>query len=294
MEIRVLEYFLAVAREQNISRAAEFLHLTQPTLSRQLIDLEKELGKQLMIRGNRKITLTEDGMLLRKRAEEIINLVHKTESEVKQSGDVISGNIFIGAGETEGVRYIAKIAKKIKDLYPDVQFHIVSGDAIDICEKLDKGLLDFAVLLGKTDASKYNCFTLPFKDKWGILMKKDSELASKRAITPQDLYDKPLIVSRQASRFNELSDWMQTNISQLNIAATYNLIYNASLMVDEGLGYAFDLDNLINTTGNSNLCFVPLSPSLTLDVSIVWKKYQVFNKASELFIKMLKKEFSKT
>lgn len=286
MEFRVLQYFLAVAKEQNISAAAQSLHLTQPTLSRQLKDLEDELGKQLMIRGNRKITLTEDGMLLRKRAEEILDLVNRTEKEFTQSDEVISGDIYIGTGETDGMRQIAKTAHQLQKKYPNIHFHIVSGDAVDVCERLDKGLLDFGILLGDIDKTKYHYMELPMKDTWGVLMPCSSSLAQKDSISPQDLWDKPLILSRQMDNKSGLYRWLKKDPSELHTVATYNLIYNASLMVDEGMGYAFTLAKLVNTNG-SGLRFLPLHPQLDLDMYLVWKKSQIFSKASELFLNLL-------
>ena len=288
MELRVLQYFLAVAKEQNISAAAQSLHLTQPTLSRQLKELEEQLGKQLMIRGNRKITLTEEGMLLRKRAEEILDLVGRTEKEVMQSGDTINGDIYIGTGETDGMRQIAKTANILQQSYPNIHFHIVSGDAMDVCERLDKGLLDFGILLGDIDKVKYNYIELPMKDTWGVLMCCNSPLAKKKYISPEDLWDKPLILSRQVDNKSGLYRWLKKEPTELYTVATYNLIYNASLMVDEGMGYAFALDKLINTTG-STLCFRPLKPQLKLGMYLVWKKYQTFSKAAELFLENLQK-----
>lgn len=288
MELRVLQYFLAVAKEQNISAAAQSLHLTQPTLSRQLKELEEQLGKQLMIRGNRKITLTEEGMLLRKRAEEILDLVGRTEKEVMQAGDIISGDIYIGTGETDGMRQIAKTANILQQSYPNIHFHIVSGDAMDVCERLDKGLLDFGILLGDIDKVKYNYIELPMKDTWGVLMCCNSPLAKKKYISPEDLWDKPLILSRQVDNKSGLYRWLKKEPTELYTVATYNLIYNASLMVDEGMGYAFALDKLINTTG-STLCFRPLKPQLKLGMYLVWKKYQTFSKAAELFLENLQK-----
>ena len=284
MEIRVLQYFLAVAREQSISGAAEFLHLSQPTLSRQLKDLEEELGKQLFIRGNRKITLTEDGMLLRKRAEEIVELVKKTENEITLSNEIITGDIHIGTGETDAVRLIAKTANKITANNPQIRFQIISDDRADVLERLDKGLFDFGVLIGSVDTTKYNSFTFPVHDTWGILMRRDSPLAKKQNVCPEDLWDKPLLISRQTSNYTILSNWLKKDIESLNIVATYNLIYNASLMVDEGAGYAFCLDKLINTTGQSNLCFRPFEPMLKSEINMIWKKYQIFSKASALFL----------
>ena len=288
MELRVLQYFLAVAKEQNISAAAQSLHLTQPTLSRQLKELEEQLGKQLMIRGNRKITLTEEGILLRKRAEEILDLVGRTEKEVMQAGDIISGDIYIGTGETDGMRQIAKTANILQQSYPNIHFHIVSGDAMDVCERLDKGLLDFGILLGDIDKVKYNYIELPMKDTWGVLMCCNSPLAKKKYISPEDLWDKPLILSRQVDNKSGLYRWLKKEPTELYTVATYNLIYNASLMVDEGMGYAFALDKLINTTG-STLCFRPLKPQLKLGMYLVWKKYQTFSKAAELFLENLQK-----
>lgn len=287
MELRVLQYFVAVAKEQNITSAAKSLHLSQPTLSRQLKDLEDELGKQLMVRGSRKITLTEEGLLLRKRAEEILDLVGRTEKEIAQSDEVISGDIYIGTGETDGVRQIARTAKQLQSVYPNIHLHIVSGDALDVCERLDKGLFDFGILLGDMDKMKYHYLTLPTKDTWGVLMRRDSPLAQKERISPQDLWDKPLILSRQSENKSGLYRWLQKEPSQLRTAATYNLIYNASLMVDEGMGYAFTLDKLVNTT-QSNLCFRLLEPQLTLEMNLVWKKSKIFSKAGELFLQTLR------
>ncbi len=291
MELRVLQYFLAVAQEQNISAAAHSLHLTQPTLSRQLKELEEELGKQLMVRGNRKITLTEEGMLLRKRAEEILELVDRTEQEVMRSDDAVSGDIYIGTGETDGVRQIARAANHLQVDYPGIRFHIVSGDAVDVCERLDKGLLDFGVLLGDIDKIKYHYMELPMKDTWGVLMRRDSPLAHRESVSPRDLWDKPLILSRQVDNKSGLYRWLRREPSELHTVATYNLIYNASLMVDEGMGYAFTMAKLVNTTG-SNLCFRPLAPRLELGMYLVWKKSRVFSKAAELFLDYLHAQLS--
>lgn len=283
MEIRILEYFLAVAREQNISAAAEALHLSQPTLSRQLKSMEKELGKQLFIRGNRNITLTEEGMILRKRAEEILDLVKKTKNEISVSEEAIAGDIYIGAGETDAVRLIARAAQMLKAEHPQIHYHISSGDSADILEKLDKGLIDFGLLLRPVDTTRYHCIPVPIMDQWGVLMKRDSPLAKKEMITPEDLWDKPLILSRQFLNAKEWFAWMKREQSKLNIIATYNLVYNASLMADENLGYAICLSRIINTT-ETNLCFRPLDPKLEIGLNVVWKKYQVFSKAAEKFL----------
>lgn len=289
MELRVLQYFLAVTREQSISGAAEALHLSQPTLSRQLKDMEEELGKQLIIRGNRKITLTEEGMILRKRAEEILDLVQKTEHEITISDDTIAGDVYIGAGETDAVRLLAKAGKRVQLEYPDIHYHISSGDSTDVLESLDKGLIDFGLLLGAMDTSKYEYLEFPVKDTYGILMRKDSPLAEKDSIRPEDLRDKPIMFNRNTRDGDLLTSWLGKNLSELNVAATYNLLFNASLMVDEGLGYAFALDKIINTAGNSNLCFVPCEPGLSVGMRLIWKKYQVFPKAAKKFLEEFQK-----
>ncbi|MBS7176787.1 MAG: LysR family transcriptional regulator, partial [Clostridiales bacterium] len=258
MELRVLQYFLAVAREQSISGAAEYLHLSQPTLSRQLKDLEEEFGKQLFIRGNRKITLTEEGMILRKRAEEIIDLVKKTEQEITLNDEVVVGDIYIGAGETDAIRLLARSARQLQQEHPGIRIHISSGESTDVTEKLDKGLIDFGILFDPKDLSRYNYLKIPQKDIWGVLMRRDAPLAKKEAICAEDLWDKPLILSRQHREGSFLSLWLNRNEIDLNIVATYSLLYNGSILVDEGIGYALTLDKIINTKG-SDLCFRPLT-----------------------------------
>ena len=290
MELRLLEYFLAVAREQNITAAAESLHISQPSLSTQLKNMENELGKKLLIRGvkgSRKVTLTEEGMILRKRAEEMISLMRRTEEEITGSNETIAGNVFIGTGETKTVRLFAKVAQKLQQKYPDIRYNISSGNAEHVLEYLDKGLIDFGLLFTEIDLQKYETIPVPMKDTWGVLMRKDSPLAEKETICPEDLWDKPLIVSHQKGDDVYLNQWLQREESELHIVATYNLIFNASLLVEEGLGYALCYDKLINTQG-SNLCFRPLSPQLEARGFIVWKKYQVFSKAANVFLQNLK------
>lgn len=285
MEIRVLQYFLAIAREQSISGAAEFLHISQPTLSRQIKDMEEELGKQLFIRGNRKIILTEEGMILRKRAEEILGLVKKAEDEIALSDDISEGDIYIGAGETHAVEYLANGAHQLQQAYPNLRFHIASGDTIDVLEDLDKGIIDFGLLFGNIDKSKYECLPLPVKDTYGVLMRKDSELAKKAFITPEDLWDKPLICNRNANNNeNDLFRWLEKDRSEVNLIATYNLLYNASIMVKAGLGYSFALDNIVDVSQDSSVCFRPLYPKLEASMSLIWKKYQIFSKAAEKYL----------
>lgn len=290
MELRVLHYFLAVAREQSISAAADSLHLSQPALSTQLKAMEEELGKQLLIRGtkgSRKVILTDEGMILRKRAEEILSLVKRTEEEIIRSDETIIGDVYIGTGETDIVRLFAKAAKKIQKQYPDIHYHISSGNAEYVLEYLDKGLIDFGLLFGNIDSQKYESIPIPLKDTWGVLMRRDSPLAQKETISPEDLWDQPLIISHQRGDDQYLAQWMRRDISHLHVVATYNLVFNASLLVDEGLGYALCFDKLINTQ-NSDLCFRPFSPKLEASACILWKKYQVFSKAAGTFLECLR------
>ncbi len=295
MEFRVLRYFLTVAREGSITAAANSLHLTQPTLSRQLQDLEKELGQKLLVRGKYKVSLTPEGMILRKRAEEIVDMVEKTEAEFQSISDIVGGDIYIGCGETDSMKHIAEVMKELQLQYPDIKFHIYSGNAEDVTEKLDKGLLDFGVLIQPIDLSKYDNITLPKKDVWGVIARSDSPIAEKNEVFLNDLTDVPLIASRQMSKKYSADsgflDWFGEEFEKLNIVATYNLVYNAAIMVDAGMGYAVTLDKLVNTTANSNLCFKPLSPKLESGLDIVWKKYQVFSPAAKLFLEKLQEKF---
>ena len=291
MELRVLRYFLAVAREENISRAAEALHTAQPSLSRQLKELEEELGKTLFLRGRRKITLTEDGMFLRKRAEEIIELVDRTTRELTLSAETLAGDVYIGAGETEGMQLVARVAGTLAHDFPDIHLHIVSGDRTDIVEQLDKGLIDFAVLVGRPDTQKkYEHLCLPQRDTWSVLLRRDHPLAQKSAVRPEDLYQEPLLLSRQIEDGSPFLTWLGKSLSQLNVVSTHNLIYNASLMVAEGLGAAVTLAGLINTTGDSRLCYRPLSPSLEVELFLMWKRYQALSPAAAKFLELMRQE----
>ena len=294
MEIRLLRYFLAVAQEESISKAAELLHITQPTLSRQLMDLEKELNTKLLIRGkrNKKITLTEDGKLLKSRAQEIIELTNKTESEFLFGDKNISGDIFIGGGETDSIRVIARTIKRLSLEYPNIKYHFYSGNGEDVTEKLNKGLLDFGVFIEPIDKKEYGFIQLPQNDTWGILMRKDSDLAKKEFIEPEDLINIPLFSSRQYLVKNLISGWLGYDFEKLNIIGSYNLLYNASVMVEEGLGYALCLDKLINISGDSKLCFKPLKPKLEAGILVAWPKNQPLSKIAKLFIQKLQEEIT--
>ena len=295
MEIRVLRYFMAIAREGSITSAANFLHVTQPTLSRQIRDLEEELGQKLFIRGSHNMTLTAEGMILRKRAEEILSMVDKTEEEFNAMENTVSGDIYIGGGETEAIKLVAQIAKDLRTSYPGIHYHLYSGNSEDVTERLDKGLLDFGILIQPADISKYDYINIPAKDIWGVIMRRDSPLASKEAIQKEDLLNVPLICSRQViskdRRNNEFTDWFGEDFEQLDIVTTFNLVYNAAIMVEAGLGYAVTIDKIANTTESSSLCFRPLEPRLYSGLNIIWKKYQVFSSPAELFLSKLRENF---
>ena len=290
MELRVLRYFLAVAREQSITAAAETLHITQPTLSKQLRELEEELGKKLFTRGNRKITLTEEGMFLRKRAQEIVELADKTEADFAAGVGSVSGDIFIGSGETGAVRYLGRTLYKMRSIYPGVRFHLFSGNGEDVSDRLDKGLIDFALFVGMTDLKKYDYLKLPYHHRWGLILRKDDPLAAHEAVTPEMLMNVPILCSRQALIQNELSGWLGRPFEELNPVGTYNLIYNAAIMVEEGLGCAVCIDKLLDTSGESAVCFRPFEPAIDAELFIAWKKYQFFSAAAGKFLEMLQQE----
>lgn len=279
MDIRTMQYYLAVVREGTISAAAEALHVAQPSLSRQMKELEEELGATLFERGNRRITLTEEGMVLRKRAEEMVRLLQMTEEEISQIKNHVSGSVRIGAGESLSFHYLSRTAASLAREHPDIRFHITSGDTQDLMDELNNGLIDFAVIFTDVDHSLYQSLPLPAEDSFGVLMQKDSPLAGKDVIHISDLDGLPVIVSRASVPYFSGS----AEFSSLNIAATYNLIYNASLLVEDGLGYALCFDSLINTS-QSSLCIKPLVPEIKNAGNLIWKKYQVFPPAVQLFI----------
>ncbi len=291
MEIRVLKYFLAVARELSISKAAEALHITQPTLSRQIMDLEEELGTKLIVRSSKQLSLTGDGMLFKRRAEDIVNLADKTISEFTSGNDMINGDVYIGGGESDAMRLIARIAAELKTAYPDIRFHIFSNDSDDIADKLDKGLLDFGIFMEPADITKYEYLRLPAFDTLGVLMRSDCPLAARDVIEPEDLRSLPLIVSRQMLHSREVAQWLGKDFDQLNIAATYNLLYNAALMADEGLGFVLCFDKIIRTNEKNTICFRPLASDIKVHIDIAWKKYQAFSKPAELFLKLVREKF---
>ncbi len=294
MEIRVLRYFLTVAREETISGAAQALHMTQPTLSRQIRDLERELGKKLLERGTHKITLTREGRLLRKRAEEIVGLVDKAQGEFASMGRDLEGDVYIGCAEAHAFHLLAKTAADLGRECPGVRFHLYSGNAEEVTERLDKGLLDFGLLVEPYDLSRYESLPLPEKERWWVLMRKDSPLAEKAAIRKEDLLDKPLIFSRQAMEEggnNEYRRWFGEDFEGLHVAATFNLFYNATLLVEAGMGYLVTIGRRLDTSAESVLCFRPLEPKLESGLSLVWKRYQVFSDAAEVFLERVRSSF---
>ena len=280
MEIRTLQYFLAVVREGTILAASRSLHVAQPSLSKQMKELEDELGVPLFIRGNRRITLTEEGRVLKKRAEEMVRLMQVTEEEISQTKSHLSGSVRIGAGESYSFHYLSRAASDIVKDHPDIRFHIISGDTQDLMDELDNGLIDFAVIFSEVDHTIYESITLPTEDCFGLLMPKDCELAKKDRIRFSDLKSYPIIISRAAEPYFSGS----SELSSLNIAATYNLLYNASLLVEDGLGYAICFDRIINTTGNSSLCIRPIIPEISNSGHLIWKKYETFSPAVQMFI----------
>ena len=293
MDIRVLKYFLTIAQEENITKAAEILHMSQPPLSREMQNLEKELGVKLFERTNRKIILTNEGALLRQRAEEILELMEKTKADVRSETENISGEIYIGSGETEGIRTLAKVIYTVREKYPAIHFHLYSGHAEDVSDRLDRGLLDFGICIEPANMSKYDLIKLPTTDRWGVLMRKDDPLAQKKAITPKDILERHIIATNQAMAEGEFSGWSGGLYQKYNIAATYNLLYNAAILVDEGVGIALCIENVIRDYAENPLCFRPLDPPMNVGLDIVWKKHCIFSKAAEIFLKELQSDLQK-
>lgn len=281
MEIRVLRYFLAVAQEGSVTRAARALHLTQPTLSRQIRELEEELGQTLFSRGGRELSLTREGLLLRQRAEEIVGLAEITEKEFRSLGEkTVSGDLSLGCGESKALSFVTDALKVLQDEHPLIMPHFFSGNGKIVMDRLDKGLLDFAVLMGAENTERYYSLPLPNHDTWGLLMDKDDPMAQKKAITAEDLLDIPLILSSQSLSRDELSGWLGFPMSRLHIAATYTLLFNGSLMVRSGLGYALCFDHIAPSGKDSPFAFRPLTSPL----SLVWKKHQILSAPAEAFL----------
>ena len=291
MEIRTWRYFLAVAREENMTRAAEILHVTQPTLSKALKSLEDELGKKLFVRHSFSIRLTEEGVLLRNRAEDLVSMADKIEQEFISLDDISGGELYLGLAESYQIRYLAQVIKDFKTRYPNLHYHITSGDTEQIADKLDKGLLDFLVLAELPDSRKYEYLAFPEKDMWGVVLPEGDPLAKKAEIRAEDLAGLPLFCSEQAWN-GDIKQWAGSVFSKMKLEGSFRLSYNGSIFAKEGLGVLLTLDNLIDTSKESGLVFRPLAPRLEMKMYLIWKKYQRFTPVAERFLKQIQTSFS--
>ena len=290
MEIRTLRYFLAVAREENMSRAAETLHVTQPTLSKQLKALEDELGKKLFTRHSFSIELTDEGVLLRDRAEDLIAMADKIEQEFISLDDITGGDLYLGLAESYQLKYLARSIKDFKEKYPHLHYHITSGDTEQIADKLDKGLLDFLVLAEDPDPRKYSYIEFPEADTWGLVFPADDPLKNKKTIHVSDLIGLPLFCSEQAW-IDVIKKWAGKDYSDLHLEGSFRLSYNGSVFAREGLGCLLTFEHLVDTSEGSGLAFRPLSPKLESKIYLAWNKYQAFTPIAERFLEHLKRSF---
>lgn len=293
IETRLLHYFLAVAREQSITRAAEALHVTQPTLSKQMMDLERQLDVQLLVRGKKQVTLTDEGAYLRNRAQEVLDLMEHTEAALRDEEETAGGDVYLGCGETRIMEFVVDIFAHLREDHPNMRLHLHSGDADAVMERLDKGLLDFGLLLGPLHHEKFDYLDLGMSDVYGLLMPRDCALAEQKSVPLDDLRDLPLIFPNQPYSGHQRLDWFGADFESLNIVATYNLLTNATFLVEAGLGYAFCIDGLVSTDGNRNLTFRPLDPLMTVGLSIAAKKYRVLSPAAKLFLDQLREAVRK-
>ena len=292
MEMRVLRYFLEIARAGNMTRAAETLHVSQSALSRQIKELEQELGKKLFRRGSTTLTLTEEGMLLRKRAEDILDIVDKTLDEFRTMDDISGGEVRIGCAESHQIKYLARMIKAFRETYPLFRYHLTSGNTEQVIERLDRGVIDFAAIVEPPNLSRYNYLEIPEANVWGLVMKKSDPLAQKKRIRFEDLSGLALICSEQGMKF-DIARWCGEKTDMLNLSGTVNLAYNGSVFVKEGLGYMLTFEHLVDTGADSELCFRTLEPLLETKMYIVWKKYQVFSPIAGLLLEEMKNSFMK-
>lgn len=297
MELRTLRYFLTVAREGSITQAAKVLFVTQPALSRQLKGLEEELGTKLFVRGSHSVTLTERGSVLKQRCEEILELTDKTVAEFAAPDDVVAGDVHIGVGESYTSRFLARVAHELEGRYPGIHYRLHDGNVDDLADRLDRGLLDFCVLIQPADLSKYNHLHIPEKDAWGLLMRRDNPLAAKASITADDLVHEPLILSEQTIvpelSHNPFADWFGESFDELNVVATYNLIFNATLFAAEGFGSVVSLERQTRVDEADVLCFRPFEPRLEVESDLVWKKHRPFSPAAEAYLTALREHFER-
>lgn len=291
MEIRNLRYFLAVAREENMTRAAETLHVTQPTLSKTMKALEDELGKKLFVRHSFSISLTEEGELLRDRAEDLVTMADKIEKEFLSLDELTGGELYFGLAESYQIRHLAKEIRLLKERYPGLRYHITSGDTEQVTEKLDKGLLDFAVICDVPDGRKYEYIAFPEGDIWGLILPADAALAKKESIRIEDLLGLPLFASEQGWE-GDIRGWAGEHFAQLRLEGSFRLAYNASMFVREGLGYQLTFRNLVDVSEVSGLVFRPLEPKLEVKLYLIWNRYQAFTPIAERFLAQIRESFT--
>ena len=287
MELRTMRYFLAVAREENLTRAAQRLHVTQPTLSKQLKALEAELGKKLFTRHSFSIRLTDEGVLLRKRAEDLLRVADRISEEFQALDDALGGELYFGLAESYQIRRLAAAIRALKRTLPELHYHITSGDTEQVTEKLDKGVIDFAVLAQEPDPAKYRFLRFPEADVWGLVLPEGHPLAEKEALCPADLAGLPLFCSEQGWRY-DIPRWCGREMDKLRLEGSFRLAYNGSLFVREGLGLLLTFEHLVDTRPGSGLVFRPLSPRLETGIYLIWKKYQVFTPAAERFLEQMR------
>lgn len=289
MELKTLRSFLAVAREGNVTRAARSLHITQPALSRQLAELERELGCELLVREARGVTLTDEGVLLRKRADEIVSLADRTELEIRTPAAQVEGDVWVGGGESQVVGIIAEVAARLVEEHPGIHLHLYSGNGNDVLERVDKGLLDFGLVMGHEPDSAYDAIEMPWTDQWGLLVRRDDPFAGRASLTLDDLRGRRLIVSSQstAETSSTVSFFEEDNY---DVVATYTLLFNASLLVRHGVGVAVCLDGIVRTGEGTSFEFVPIEGLPAVGSHLLWKRYQPLSRACEAFLRTLRKQ----
>ncbi|MDK8189845.1 LysR family transcriptional regulator [Paenibacillus sp. UMB7766-LJ446] len=291
MDIRVFKYFLTVANVGNITKAAEILHITQPTLSRQLMDLEEELGTRLFVRGKRQITLTNSGLLFQQRVKEIVCLLDKTGRDLVEQKDMIGGIVSVGCVESTVSRALPELLEEFSNQHPRVQYELYSADGDDIREKLDRGNIDIGILLEPIETAKYDYIRLPHQEKWGVLMRRDDPLAQKKYVRIQDILSLPLIIPRRTIVQNEITSWLGVENDSLCIYASHNLLTNAMLLVERKLGYAICVSGAYTIRESNSTCFVPFEPERITTHVIAWKKNKIFSSATTYFIQFIKETY---
>lgn len=296
MELRTLRSFLSVAQEGNVTRAARALHITQPALSRQLLDLERELGCELLIRESRGVTLTDEGLILRKRAEEILELADRAEQEIRSPQATVEGDVWIGCGESRAVELVARAASRMAREHPGVRIRLFSGNGDDVAERIDKGLLDFGLFMGREPDSQHERLELPWRDRWGVLVRRDHPYALRDELSFDDLRDQRLIVSTQSRRAPDQHEPTLATLEDQGfvVSATYTLLYNASLLVEQGVGVAVCIDGIVSAGEGTPFAFVPLVGVEPIPAMLVWKRFAPLSRANELFLATLREQIAHT